>query len=135
MSEDEVEARVRIEGERDIVAARQRGRDLARAAGFLDVDQTLIAAVLSEVARNIVEHAGGGEVELRILDEPGRRGIVVVARDEGPGIVDVASAVREGVAGRSRGGGLPGMKRLMDDLEIATELGRGTTITMRKWLR
>jgi serine/threonine-protein kinase RsbT len=135
VSADEV--KVAIERELDIVAARQAGRNLAAQLGFTTTEQTLIATAISEVARNIVVYAQRGEVALRrVVDVGGRAGIEVVASDRGPGIADVALAMRDGYSTKnSLGLGLPGAKRLMDELAIASELGLGTTVTMKKWLR
>src|SRR5262249_47955850 len=98
------ETRVGIDDEADIVAARQKGRELATRAGFPASDATLIATAISEVARNIVVYAERGEVLLELLDDGLRRGIRIVARDDGPGIPDVALALRDGYStGRSLG--------------------------------
>jgi serine/threonine-protein kinase RsbT len=130
------ETTIAIERELDIVAARQKGRELAASVGFTRTDQTLIATAISEVARNILAYAQRGEVVLRLLDQDGRRGIFVEARDRGPGIADVALALQDGYStAKSLGLGLPGSKRMMDDLTIDSELGRGTTVTMRRWVR
>lgn len=130
------EATVAIEHERDVVVARQKGRELAARAGFGGTDQTLVATAISEIARNVVVYAKRGEVLLRVLHEGGRRGLLVVATDQGPGIPDIALAMKDGYStGRSLGVGLPGARRLMDELEVASEVGRGTTVTMRKWVR
>jgi serine/threonine-protein kinase RsbT len=129
------ETRVAIDHESDIVTARQRGRELATHAGFPSSAATLVATAISEVARNIVVYAKRGEVVLDLLREGGRRGILIVARDDGPGIADVALAMRDGYStGKSLGLGLPGARRIVDDFEICSEVGRGTTVTMRKWL-
>ena len=129
--------RVAIVHELDIVTARQAGRELAAVLGFTTIEQTLIATAISEVARNIVVYAHRGEIELRtIVDGGGHAGIEVVARDRGPGIADVALAMRDGFStGGSLGLGLPGARRLMDELAIVSEVGAGTTVTMTKWLR
>ncbi len=124
----------------DIVTARQRGRSLALELGFNGADVTLIAAAISEVARNIVDHAKKGEILMTSLavgsNGTGKRGIQIIARDEGPGIRDVAQAMQYGYSTRKGlGVGLPGAKWLMDEFDIASELGRGTTITMKKWKR
>jgi serine/threonine-protein kinase RsbT len=123
----------------DIVTARQRGRTLAIELGFNGADVTLIAAAISEVARNIVDHAKKGEITMSSVNHAqngGRRGIQIVARDEGPGIRDVAQAMQYGYSTRKGlGVGLPGAKWLMDEFDIASEIGRGTTITMKKWKR
>lgn len=130
------EVRVPIEREADIVLARQAGRQLAAQLGFPPTDQTLIATAISEVARNIVVYAVRGEIVLARADESGRTGIQVQAIDHGPGIDNKELAMRDGFSTRdSLGLGLPGARRLMDDFVLESELGRGTTVTMKKWLR
>jgi len=130
------ETHVPIEHEADIVTARQKGRELAAASGLSRTEQTLIATAISELARNIVVYARRGEVVLAPLEQQGRRGVLVVARDDGPGIANPDLAMRDGYStSRSLGMGLPGAKRLMDEFELATALGKGTTITMKKWVR
>lgn len=123
----------------DIVTARQRGRTLALELGFNGADVTLIAAAISEVARNIVDHAKKGEILMSSITHSangGKRGIQIIARDQGPGIRDVAQAMQYGYSTRKGlGVGLPGAKWLMDEFDIASEVGRGTTITMKKWKR
>ncbi|MFL5302988.1 MAG: anti-sigma regulatory factor [Anaeromyxobacteraceae bacterium] len=131
-----VETRVPIEHEGDIVIARQKGRELAAARGLSRTEQTLIATAISEVARNIVVYARRGEVVLAAVEDRGRRGVMVVARDEGPGIRDPELAMRDGYStGKSMGMGLPGAKRLMDEFDLSSTLGKGTTVTMKKWVR
>ena len=128
--------RVEIEREADIVAARQAGRQLAAQIGFSTTDQTLIATAISEVARNIVVYAQSGEIVLDRAEEGGRVGIQVVAIDQGPGIDNKDLAMRDGYSTKnSLGLGLPGARRLMDDFVLDSEVGRGTTVTMRKWKR
>jgi serine/threonine-protein kinase RsbT len=130
------ESRVSIERETDIVTARQEGRELAKSRGFSSTDQTLIALAISEVARNIVVYAARGEIVVSEIDDGGRRGIQIVARDEGPGIADPDLAMRDGYStAKSLGVGLPGAKRVMDDFELVSMVGKGTTITMKKWMR
>jgi serine/threonine-protein kinase RsbT len=130
------EARVPIESDADVVSARQRGRELAAELGFSGSDLTVIATAISEVARNIIAYARSGELVLHLVDGTGRRGIVVVAHDEGPGIPDLEQALQDGYStGDSLGLGLPGARRLMDEFEIVSEVGRGTTVTMTKWMR
>src|ERR1044071_4078838 len=123
----------------DIVTARSRGRTLALELGFNGADVTLIAAAISEVARNIVDHAKEGEIVMSPVinsNNGGKKGIQIVARDQGPGIRDVAQAMQYGYSTRKGlGVGLPGAKWLMDEFDIASEVGRGTTITMKKWRR
>ncbi len=128
--------RVLIRSDRDIVFARQEGRALATELGFTGTDLTLIATAISEVARNIVSYADRGEVVLSAVRQGGRSGIMVIAQDEGPGIPDLLLAMQDGFStAGSLGLGLPGTKRLMDEFEIVSEVGRGTTIAMTKWRR
>jgi serine/threonine-protein kinase RsbT len=127
---------VAIERETDIVTARQKGRELAGSIGFSSTDQTMIALAISEVARNIVTYAQRGGVTLSRVENSGRRGIMIVARDDGPGIADIPLAMRDGYStAKSLGVGLPGSKRVMDEFELASTPGQGTTVTMKKWLR
>ena len=130
------DARVPIEHEADIVTARQKGRQLAAATGLSVTEQTLVATAISEIARNIVVYARRGEVLLSAVEQHGLRGVMVVARDEGPGIADPELAMRDGYSsGNSLGMGLPGARRLMDEFELSTAVGKGTTVTMKKWVR
>ena len=130
------EVRVAIQREADIVLARQAGRQLAAQIGFSATDQTLIATAISEVARNIVVYATRGEIVLMRADESGRVGIMVQAIDTGPGIDNKDMAMRDGFSTKnSLGLGLPGARRLMDDFDLASEVGHGTTVTMKKWKR
>ena len=130
--EDEV--RVPINSDADLVAARAEGRAMAERLGFPRPDPTLIATAISEVARNIVVHVGGGEIVLRPFQDADRYGLVVIASDEGPGIRDVEAALRDEYSGRGGLGlGLPGARRLMDDFEVTSDANFGTTVTMRKW--
>lgn len=125
---------INITGDADIVTARARAKEMARALGFSRTDQTVIAAAVSEIARNIVVYAGAGEIRLQAEHDRGRWALVAVAQDEGPGIADVQQALTDGYStAGSLGVGLPGARRLMDDLEVDSEPGRGTTVTVRKW--
>ena len=127
--------RVPVVRDTDIVTARQLGRELAAKTGFTGSDLTVIATAISEVARNIISYARTGEIRLNIATNGGRRGLLVVAQDHGPGIHDIDQAMRDGFStGKSLGLGLPGARRLMDDFEIVSEVGKGTTVTMHKWL-
>jgi len=125
-----------IDSEIDIVTARQRGREMAARLGFSSTELTLIATAISEVARNIVEYASDGEISLSVAAQGDKRGIVVIACDNGPGIPDIKLAMQDGYStGKSLGLGLPGAKRLMDEFEIVSEVGKGTKITMKKWVQ
>jgi serine/threonine-protein kinase RsbT len=130
------EVRVSIDRDTDIVTARMRGRDLATQIGFAGSDLTVIATAISEVSRNIVSYATHGEIILKAAEDMNRRGIIVIARDDGPGMASVDDALRDGYStGNSLGLGLPGARRLMDDFEIESTVGKGTTVTMKKWVR
>lgn len=128
------EASLPIAEEADLIVARQTGRQLAGEAGFRGSDLTVIATAISEVARNILVYAKRGEIRISVVSQEGRTGICVVAADQGPGIADVEKAMEDGFSsGNSLGLGLPGARRLMDDFSIESALGKGTTVTMRKW--
>jgi len=130
------EACVTVEHSTDIITARQKGRELAAAIGFSTTEQTIIALAISEVARNIISYAKCGKVTVSRLDVGSRRGILIVARDDGPGIADIELAMRDGYStANSLGVGLPGARRVVDDFELVSAPGAGTTVTMKKWLR
>jgi serine/threonine-protein kinase RsbT len=123
-----------IAADTDIVLARQKGRELAERLGFTRTDLTFIATAISEVARNITSYAGRGEILFRIVNGDGRRGIIMEARDEGPGIGDLERALEDGYStAEGMGLGLPGARRLMDEFEVRSEAGMGTTVIMCKW--
>lgn len=127
------ETRVPITQGGDIITARQQGRALAAQLGFSSADQTLIATAISEMARNILTYAKTGEIILR-SEQESRSGMVIVAHDEGPGIPDLECALQDGYStSGSLGVGLPGTKRIMDEFTIISEVGKGTTVTMKKW--
>ena len=133
---DESELVMSIRTEVDVVIARQRGRELASKLRFSSSELTLIATAISEVARNIVIYAGTGEIVLRIVEQGQRRGLAVFARDRGPGIADIDRAMQDGYStSRGLGIGLPGSKRLMDEFAVASEVGKGTVVSMTKWER
>lgn len=128
---------VQIESEDSIIVARQAARGLAQSLGFSALDQSRIATGVSELARNVVRYAtsGKGAVHIRALSEA-KGGIEVVVRDEGPGIANLEEALAAGfTSGRGLGMGLPGTRRLMDEMAIDSAPGRGTTVTIRKWKR
>jgi RNA polymerase sigma factor (sigma-70 family) len=130
------EVRVPIQADADVVAARKQGRELAAQAGFSATELTIIATAISEIARNIVMFAERGEVVVSLVGENSRQGVMVVARDSGPGIADLERALTDGYSGYGGMGlGLPGSRRLMDEFEISTEVDKGTTVTMTKWRR
>ena len=125
---------VAILSETDVVTARQHGRTLAARLGFSLTEATLVATAISELARNILLYAGSGTIVLQTIDDRSPRGILIVASDRGPGIADVRQAVAGGYS--TSGGlglGLCGVRGLVDDFEIVSEVGTGTTVTLRKW--
>ena len=125
---------VSIRSDYDMVEARAQSRALADHLGFSRTDATLIATAVSEIARNILMHAGHGEIAMSPLREDMRYGLCIIARDSGPGIRDVSRAIGSGFASTAGLGlGLPGARRLMDEFEVDTGPGKGTTVTMTKW--
>lgn len=127
-------ALIRVAADADMVTARQKGRELALQLGFSSTDATLVATAISEVARNILSYAGEGEIELATDNQRPEAGIVVIARDRGPGIENLRRAMEDGYStSRGLGVGLPGARRLMDEFQIVSEPGKGTTVTMKKW--
>ncbi len=123
-----------IASDADTVIARQKGRDAALRIGLSRTDATFVATAVSEIARNITVHAGEGEIIIRELSEDGRNGMVVIARDEGPGIRDVSAVLRHGYSSDAGLGiGLWGAQRLMDEVDVSSQPGKGTTVTMKKW--
>lgn len=128
------ELTVPIRSEADLVTARLRGREIASVLHFSSSELTLIATAISEVTRNILTYAGNGELSLRLIQQAQKMGVLIVARDRGPGIADLAAAMQDGFStSGSLGLGLPGSKRLMDEFAVASEVGQGTTVTMTKW--
>lgn len=127
---------VNIRQEWDIVGARQLGREKAKELGFGTVDQARIATAISELARNIYLYAGTGKVRFEIVNQLDKKGLKIIAIDEGPGIRDVSQVMQDGYStSGGLGAGLPGVKRLMDFFEIRTEWGEGTEIETIKWVR
>ena len=122
-----------IDTEKDIILARRLARKIAEDLDFSIVNQTRIATAVSEITRNALTHGGGGFMKIRRLDK--ENGLEITISDEGNGIPDVKRAMSDGYSTRnSLGMGLGGAKRLMDEFEIESKLGDGTTITMRKFL-
>lgn len=125
---------VTIASDMDIVHARQRGRAFASQLGFVGGELTLIATAISELARNIVEYAQRGEIIFRSIHQGGKQGLCIIASDEGPGILDVTQAMQDGYSSRkSLGLGLPGTRRIVDEFEISSQVGKGTIVTVKKW--
>lgn len=130
----ETDTTLPIGSDGDIVVARQRGRSFVLQLGFSSPEATLIATAISELARNIVLYAEQGEIVLRPLDCDGRPGVMVIARDRGPGIPDVQQTAIRDDSGHEPGGlGLRGLARLVDECEIVSRAGAGTTVALKKW--
>lgn len=127
---------VPVRSDLDIVTARVEGRELAKELGFGVIDQARIATAISELTRNIVQYAEKGEATMRPIEIGGRVGIEIICGDEGPGIPDLELAMQDGYStSKSLGMGMSGAKRLMDEFEVESDIGIGTTVTVRKWLR
>lgn len=118
----------------DVVRVRQVARLWATELKFSLVDQTKLVTAASELARNTLEHGRGGSMRVEQVENGTRRGIKLVFEDEGPGIPDVNLALRDGyTTGNGLGLGLSGSKRLVNEFEIKSEAGRGTTVTIIRW--
>jgi serine/threonine-protein kinase RsbT len=123
-----------ITTEQHVVSARQIVRQLAQACGFSLVDQTKLVTAASELARNTVKYGGGGDMHWNIRREGGRCGVRLQFVDEGPGIPDLEQAMTDGwTTGAGLGMGLSGAKRLVNDFDIKTALGVGTTVEITRW--
>jgi serine/threonine-protein kinase RsbT len=130
------ELRVTILTEYDIVTARHQVRELCAKLNFSSGEQTLVATCVSELARNIVEYAGSGEMVMGLAGDNGKKSIVIIARDQGPGIPDIELAMKDGYStSKGLGIGLPGCRRIMDEFAIVSKIGKGTTVTVKKWKR
>ena len=120
--------------EQDIVAARQAIRKAAQQVGFSIVDQTKIVTAASELVRNALVYGGGGLLTWELLSENGRTGLRLTVSDKGPGIKDLALAMKDGWTSRTGLGlGLPGAKRLVNEFDISSQPGAGTTVTVTRW--
>jgi len=127
---------VKIVTEWDIVAARQLGRNVAKELGFGTVDQARITTAISELARNIYLYAGQGEMRIERIQDLSKKGLKIIAIDNGPGIPDIRKVMEDGFStSGGLGAGLPGVKRLMDEFDISSSVGKGTNIQAVKWLR
>ena len=127
---------VEIITEWDIVAARQLGRNEAKAIGFGAVDQARITTAISELARNIYLYARAGEIVIERISDAGKVGIRIIATDKGPGINNLKRVMEDGYStSGGLGAGLPGVKRLMDTMDIQSSVGNGTVVTIEKWMQ
>jgi serine/threonine-protein kinase RsbT len=133
---EEMQGVVPIQDESHIVTVRKTVRDVSARLGFGLTDVTRIVTAASELARNVYHYAHTGVMRWRILEESSRIGIELVFEDHGPGIASISQVMQEGYS--TSGGlglGLPGTKRLMDEMDIQTQVGQGTTVTVKKWRR
>lgn len=118
----------------DIVRVRQLMREWAVQAGFSLVEQTKIVTAASELARNTVEHGGGGTARVELMTDSGRRGLRLTCEDQGPGIADIGLALTDGFTTRDGLGlGLPGARRLVNDFSIDSRPGEGTRVVITRW--
>jgi serine/threonine-protein kinase RsbT len=125
---------IKITHEVDIAVATSEAMSMAAAGGFKKTEQFMIATAVSELARNIYRYANKGEINIKFLEQKHKKGIEIVAHDSGPGIEDIGKAMTDHFStSGSLGLGLPGVKRLMDDFEIESDIGKGTKITAVKW--
>lgn len=126
--------RVAIRDESDVAMARRQVRELGLQEGLSVARIAGLATAVTEIARNILVHAGNGEMSFSVPADERRRGILVVARDWGPGIPDIAQAMQDGYStGDGLGLGLAGAQRLVDEFEIESAIGAGVTITLKQW--
>ena len=125
---------ISIQSSADVVLVRQAVRQLAVELKFGLVDQTKIVTAASELARNTLDYGGGGTVKLEALQEGIRRGLRLTFEDQGPGIPDIDLALKDGyTTGGGLGMGLSGTKRLVNEFNIVSQVGKGTCITITKW--
>ena len=128
------EGKVRIDSESDIVNVRKTVRDITTEWEFSFTDVTRIVTAASELARNVFHYAGSGNMIWQRIENFDMIGIELTFADQGPGIADVEQAMEIGyTSGKGLGLGLPGAKKLMGEMEINSEIGKGTTVKVRKW--
>jgi serine/threonine-protein kinase RsbT len=126
----------RIQRDVDVYVAIGHGREIADALGFDQINRTRIEIVILELTRNLLVHAGGGQLLIEHVVHEQRHGIAIEAQDTGPGIPDIALALLDGYStAHTLGAGLPGVKRLMDDFFIDSSVGVGTTVRAIKWVK
>jgi serine/threonine-protein kinase RsbT len=125
---------VAIKTAQDVVVVRQKVRNATIESGFSLIDQTKVITAASELARNTLDYGGGGELVLEVLQDGGRKGVRLCFADQGPGIANLDLALTDGyTTGGGLGMGLSGARRLMNEFEIESELGKGTRVTVTKW--
>ena len=133
---DNLKINVEVMDQEDVIVARQEIRQLMRGLGFSLMDQTRVVTAVSELARNIIVHAGQGRVEAYQVIDQHRIGISCIFTDEGPGIHDIQKAMEPGFStANSMGIGLGGAKNLCNEFDIESALGKGTKVTITEWLK
>ena len=131
----QMRSKVPVNNEYDIVVARQKAREMAKEFGFASIDLALISTAVSELARNIISYAINGTVFIELIQQHGKRSILIIVEDQGPGIENIELAMQDGYStANSLGLGLPGVRRLMDEFTIHSVPGEGTIIIARKWV-
>jgi serine/threonine-protein kinase RsbT len=126
--------RVEIASNEDVVFVRQRTREQAHRAGFSLLETTKVITAASELARNALEHGGGGYADIEVITDGIRRGVRMTFVDEGPGIPDIEAALRDGfTTGGGLGLGLGGSRRLVSEFHIESVVGRGTRVQVIRW--
>lgn len=126
--------KMQIEKEQDVVPFRNRVKEYAVKIGMSLINQTKLITAASELVRNLLKYGGGGIVLIEVVSQGRDTGIRLTFQDKGPGIKDIALAMKDGyTTGKSLGIGLPGAKRLVSEFDIKSELGAGTTVTILKW--
>jgi serine/threonine-protein kinase RsbT len=132
----EIVFRSRLGHSSDVSAVRGQARTLGTANGFSALAVAEFSTALSELAHNIIVHAGSGEIQLGLVRDGAGLGLIAIACDGGPGIANIEAAMLDGHStGRGLGLGLPSARRLVDEFELQSAAGRGTTVTLIKWLR
>ncbi len=125
---------MQIVREQDVVPFRNRVRELATKIGMSLVNQTKLITAASELVRNMLKYASGGKITLEVISKTGQSGIRLTFADNGPGIENIPQAMQDGFStGRSLGLGLPGAKRLVNEFDIKSVVGQGTTVTVTHW--
>ena len=123
-----------IEKEQDVIVFRNRVKEFATKIGMGLLHQTKLITAASELVRNMLKYAKGGKVFLEIIEDRRKTGIRLTFEDQGPGIKDIREAMKDGFStGRSLGLGLPGAKRLVNEFNIQSEVGKGTLVTIVMW--
>lgn len=125
---------MKIEKEQDVVPFRNRVKEYAVKIGMSVVNQTKLITAASELVRNMLKYAGGGITLIEVISEGRNSGIRLIFEDKGPGIPDIQLAMKDGFStGKSLGLGLPGTKRLVNEFDIKSKVGEGTTVSIIKW--